>query len=929
MDTFKIITPIIYWLLILVWAYILIFYIRKLSAQKTSDKFFRLLLIILAIDAFRTLFESAYFGAWYTSLSDIIPISVYNFLAQPEIVFYPKIFNLIASFLVLFMIIRKWIPEETNRIITFNKLLKERTKVLENESHTLRTETQIAHENETKYKNATTNSPFPIMIHAEDGEVILVNKSWTKLSGYKLEDISTISEWTKKAYGAKSENVKEYIDKLYQLNEAKEEGEYTIKTKSGEEQIWAFSSAPLDVLPDGRRMVISSAMDVSERKKVEKKVIARETKLQTTFDAANNVAFILTSFEGKDSKIIEFSKGAENIFGYKANEVIGKPVAMLHLAEDVANFDELQKSIFKNKEGVSGESMLIRKSGEKFPALFSLYPVVDELGKTNSFQGVSIDISELKTAEKALVESKTLLETTGRVAKVGGWSIDIDSQELKWTEEVFRLHELPLDFVPTVDQGINFYHPDDRSIIAHAVQDAMENSKPFNVELRIVTAKKNVKWINARGNILKTETTKIIGTFQDITERKLASIEIRKSEKRYRDLILNLDAGIVIHSKDSSILFNNHRASELLGLTDKQMMGKQAIDPNWKFIHEDHSPLQLDEYPVIQITNSKKSIKNIILGVIKPETNEISWLTVNGFPILKENSEIEEILISFVEITEQKIASEEIQKLNNELEQRVNERTDELSNSQAALLNIVEDLNEKSELLELSSNDLETKNKELESFTYSVSHDLKAPLRAVIGFSQILKEDFAPQLNSESKRYIDLIIDNAENMGTLIKDLLNFSRMARTELQKTQVDLSILGHRVKSELIIDIKDRNLTINIMDMPLVNADEKLIYHVMLNLISNAVKFTAKAENAIVEIGCSNINNENVFYVKDNGIGFNMKYAGKIFDVFQRLHSVEEFPGTGIGLSIVQRIIHKHGGRVWVESEINIGTTFFFTV
>jgi len=259
----------------------------------------------------------------------------------------------------------------------------------------------------------------------------------------------------------------------------------------------------------------------------------------------------------------------------------------------------------------------------------------------------------------------------------------------------------------------------------------------------------------------------------------------------------------------------------------------------------------------------------------------------------------------------------------------LNDKALKLEKSQQALTLLLEDVNDIKKQLEISNLKLLSSNKELEAFSYSVSHDLKSPLRAIIGFSQILNEDYASKLDSESRRYIGIIKDNAENMGILINDLLEFSRMGRKELHKTEVDMYSIGQRVKSELMIGIKDRDLTINIMKMPMVNADEKLIYHVILNLLSNAVKYTGKVKKAVVEFGCTSSKNKNVFYVKDNGIGFDMKYAEKIFDVFQRLQSVEEFPGTGIGLSIVKRIIQKHEGEIRVESEINKGTTFFFTI
>lgn len=437
-------------------------------------------------------------------------------------------------------------------------------------------------------------------------------------------------------------------------------------------------------------------------------------------------------------------------------------------------------------------------------------------------------------------------------------------------------------------------------------------------------------WVSAKGQIIKNETTKVIGTFQDITERKLAIIELRKSEERYRDLILNLDAGIVIHAKDTSILFNNHRASELLGLTDNQIRGKQAIDPNWKFIHEDNTPLQLDEYPVMQVVNSKKSIKNIMLGVIKPETNEISWLTVNGFPILKDNSEIEEILISFVEITEQKIATEEIEKLNEKLEQKVNTRTNELLNSQTALLNIVEDLNEKSELLELSSNNLEAKNKELETFTYSVSHDLKAPLRGIDGYSRLLEDTHYDKLDEEGKNFIRTIREGTKQMNQLIEDLLSYSRLERASFRTSSINAIQFIENNLLNYKIDISSKNITIekDICDCQIL-ADTEGLAIAFRNILGNAIKFSNQVEKPKIEIVLKENVSSWILSIKDNGVGFDMKYQKRIFEIFQRLQRAEDYPGTGIGLALVNKAVQRMNGKIWAESTPNIGSTFFIEI
>jgi signal transduction histidine kinase len=227
---------------------------------------------------------------------------------------------------------------------------------------------------------------------------------------------------------------------------------------------------------------------------------------------------------------------------------------------------------------------------------------------------------------------------------------------------------------------------------------------------------------------------------------------------------------------------------------------------------------------------------------------------------------------------------------------------------------------------------LEVANKELESFSYSVSHDLRAPLRAIDGFSRILKEDYAEPLPQEAQRYLELIRSNAKQMGRLVDDLLNFSRLGRLPLQKQSVRPADLARQVLDELQSEQQGRKLNISIGELPAVQADPSLLKQVYVNLLSNALKYTRVRDEADIEVGAIGANgngSETVYYVRDNGAGFDMQYSNKLFGVFQRLHRAEEFEGTGVGLAIVQRIIQRHGGHVWAEAEVNKGATFSFTL
>jgi PAS domain S-box-containing protein len=415
----------------------------------------------------------------------------------------------------------------------------------------------------------------------------------------------------------------------------------------------------------------------------------------------------------------------------------------------------------------------------------------------------------------------------------------------------------------------------------------------------------------------------------EIDERGRAEAAARQSEEVYRSFVAASPDGVAVIGSRGSVEYASNRIYELLGTGLKDDAVKTSL-LKW-LVPEEHERAAAD---LAAIANGQV-INGARYTLVRQDGSRLP-IELSAAPVLGTGAPPPRIVAIVRDATGRLRTEEAVQKLTEDLEKRVQTRTadvqrtsDELKNSQRALMNIVEDLNEKTAALANTNNELEAVNKELEAFSYSVSHDLRAPLRGIDGFSQALLEDYRGKLDDEGQHYLRRIRSGAQRMAQLIDDMLNLSRVSRGEMRMEKISLSNLAQEIANDLTRRDPQRKVSFTLAPDMTATGDTRLLRIAMENLLGNAWKFTSKTPEAKIEFGLTLQEERPVHFVRDNGAGFDMTYANRLFGAFQRLHTTEEFPGTGVGLATVQRIIHRHGGRIWAESKVGGGATFFFTL
>lgn len=528
-------------------------------------------------------------------------------------------------------------------------------------------------------------------------------------------------------------------------------------------------------------------------------------------------------------------------------------------------------------------------------------PQCDAVGQTTQWLGTLTDIDELKQAAEHLEKDLSMNRFASRVAHLGGWTIELPDLRLTWSDENCAIHDVPPGYKPTLEEGIGYFLPEHREIVLRHVGACAQHGTPYEFVLPKMTAKGRRIWVRSIGEAVRDASGKIVriqGAFQDITQGRIEHAQLRLLEtavSRLNDIVVITEAQ-PFDASGPRIVFVNDAFERCTGYSREDAIGctsRLLWGPNTQHAELDRIRAAMEKWQAVRAE-----------VVIYTKAGKELWLETDIAPIADESGKFTHWVAVERDITERRRQQEEILSLNSELEQRVLQRTTQLA----------------------------TANRELESFAYSVSHDLRSPLNTIHAFSQLLTKLDAENISEKGRHYLDRIGAGVEQMGELIEGLLTLAHLSREEIKSEHVDLSAIARMIEADHRKREPQRQVQVqmHIQDGLSAHGDPRLLSAVFQHLLANAWKFTSRKPLARIDVGCEpGADGDTLFFVRDNGAGFDMAFAHKLFGTFERLHSPGDFPGTGIGLATVKRVIERHGGRVWAESRLNEGAAFYFTL
>ncbi|HLF33596.1 MAG TPA: PAS domain S-box protein, partial [Cyclobacteriaceae bacterium] len=629
--------------------------------------------------------------------------------------------------------------------------------------------------------------------------------------------------------------------------------------------------------------------DITSRRQAEQEFRLKSAALQA---AANGI--IITDASGS---IIWANQAFVRQTGYSEEEVVDRnPRELLKSGKhDREFYGKMWENILAGQVW-QGELINRRKDGSLYYEEMTITPIVDQGGKITHFIAIKQDITRRKQAEESFKLASQELENLHNNLQEAIFSFDpVNNKMLVVSIAHEKIFGYPReDFINNPRFWYELILPEDRPIV-DAGYPALNAGNSIQHEVRIRRGDGQIRWIEAHAHPRYDENENLIridGFTTDVTDRKLIENALLENELNLnRAQALAHIGSWMVNMADNKLTWSPE-TYRIFGLPS----GKELTFNDYlSFVHPDDRDF-VSQTSLDSLKGEPYDIEYRILSGKK-----VKWVRVVAEVEADELGTIFKRIGTVQDITERKFAEEKIRLLNIDLEHRIYQRTSEL----------------------------EEANKELESFAYSVSHDLRTPLRSIAGFGAILRNEHSGSLDEDGKNLLDTVIKNTVKMGQLIDNLLEFSRMARKEMKIGKVNMDRIATEVLKEMISLEQNRKIEYEIDSLIPCLGDNAMLHHVWSNLISNALKYSRKKELTKVEIGSRLENGTILYFIRDNGSGFDMRYYHKLFGVFQRLHSINEFEGTGVGLAFVKRIVNRHGGKVWAEGKSGEGAVFYFSI